>query len=79
MSRVEELKLYADPRLLEENLYAPQLHTSTLCIGSHFKISMNKYFLTERLLRRVELSNCKISWDSRLLAGLSGLRLEPIR
>jgi hypothetical protein len=60
---------------------APQLHT--LCIGSYsFRdvgpaFSIRKDFLhdTERL-HRVELTNCKISWDSPLLIGLTRLTLE---
>jgi F-box-like len=59
---------------------APQLHT--LRIGSSSPlpgnaISIHEDFLydTERL-KRVELFNCKISWDSRLLTGLTRLTLE---
>jgi hypothetical protein len=57
---------------------APQLHT--LCIGSpslRSAYSIHEDFLydTERL-QCVELINCKISWDSRLLTGLTRLCLE---
>ena len=59
----------------------PQLHT--LCInrlspyyfGTHFLIGEDFLYDTERL-RRVELFNCNISWDSQLLTGLTYLTLE---
>jgi F-box-like len=80
MNRVEKLNLSVDPGLLEEisrdlPKSAPQLHT--LRIGSSFTFSMDEDFFydTERL-QRVELSNCKISWDSKLLTGLTCLSLE---
>jgi hypothetical protein len=57
---------------------APQLHT--LCIrpyssGPAFSIHDDFLYDTENL-RRVELINCKISWDSRLLTGLTRLNLQ---
>ena len=67
---------------------APQLHT--LCIGirghsfpygpyggtvSGFSIHEDFLYDTERL-QCVELFKCKISWDSRLLTGLTRLTLE---
>ena len=68
MNRVEELILKADTSLLQEisldpSKSAPQLHT--LCIESSHLFLMDEDFFhdTERL-RRVELTNCKISWDS---------------
>ena len=83
MDRVEELNLIVDPELWEEISLdlprsAPQLHT--LCIRSTrstFTVLMdeNIFHDTERL-KRVELSNCRISWDSRLLTGLTCLSLE---
>ena len=79
MNRVEELILKADTSLLQEisldpSKSAPQLHT--LCIESSHLFLMDEDFFhdTERL-RRVELTNCKISWDSRLLTGLTCLSL----
>jgi hypothetical protein len=86
MNRVEELKLPTIPGSILEKFFrdspksAPQLHT--LCIGSHsfrfvkgFSVHEDFFCDTERL-QRVELINCKISWDSRLLTGLTRLRLE---
>jgi hypothetical protein len=57
---------------------APQLHT--LCIrpffsGPTFSIHDDFLYDTENL-QRVELINCKISWDSRLLTGLTRLGLQ---
>ena len=85
MNRVEEINLFASPGLrLEETLRdlpksAPQLHT--LCIdslrysGTAFSIHEDFLCDTEHL-QRVELINCKICWDSRLLTGLTRLTLE---
>ena len=90
MNRVEEINLNPIPRLILEKIFrdlpksAPQLHT--LCIGvssDHsfhfvgpaFQIHEDFLYDTERL-RRVELTNCKISWDSQLLTGLTRLTLE---
>ena len=80
MNRVEELGLNAEACVLEKifrdpSKSAPQLHT--LCIVSSYTFSMYEDFFhdTERL-RRVELSNCRISWDSRLLTGLTCLSLS---
>ena len=60
---------------------APHLHTP--CIGSYpfrfvgaaFQIDESFLYDTKRL-QPVELTNCKISWDSRLLTGLTSLSLE---
>jgi hypothetical protein len=87
MNRVEEINLTAIPGLILEEIFrdlpksAPQLHT--LCIGSYsfrfvgpaFPIHEDFLYDTERL-QRVELTNCQISWDSRLLTGLTHLTLE---
>ena len=80
LNRVEEINLTGFPRSTMEEIFrdlvpksAPQLHT--LCIDG---VSIHEDFLydTERL-QRVELSYCtKISWDSRLLTGLTYLTLE---
>ena len=86
MNRVEEIKFDAIPKMKLEEIFrdlsksAPQLHT--LCIGSYsfsdvgpaFPIRKDFLHDTERL-RRVELTNCKISWDSPLLIGLTRLTL----
>ena len=45
------------------------------CSGTTFSIHEDFLYDTERL-QRVELINCKISWDSRLLTGLTHLNLE---
>jgi hypothetical protein len=85
MNRVEEIDISILPAVTLEKIFrdlpksAPQLHT--LCIGSCsfpfsiFSIQEDFLYDTERL-RRVELLNCKISWDSRLLTGLTRLTLE---
>ena len=77
MNRVEEIKLTAFPGLILEDIFrelpksAPQLHT--LCLrpfssGPAFSIHDDFLYDTENL-QRVELTNCKISWNSRLLTG----------
>jgi hypothetical protein len=87
MNRVGEINLSEIPELILEEIFrdlpksAPQLHT--LCIRSYWfrfsrtAFSIHEDFLydTERL-QRVELINCKISWDSRLLTGLTHLTIE---
>jgi hypothetical protein len=89
MIRVEEIKLTAIPGSILEEIFrdvpksAPQLHT--LCIGggghsfrfTETGFSIREDFLhdTERL-QYVELIKCKISWDCRLLTGLTRLTLE---
>jgi hypothetical protein len=84
MNRIEEINLTAAGSVLKEIFRdlpesAPQLHT--LCINSPhrnfaaFQIDEDFIYDTERL-KRVELINCKISWDSRLLTGLTRLTLE---
>ena len=84
MNRIEELKLIVIPASNLEEIFrdlpksAPQLHT--LCIDSRsfpstFSIHEDFLYDTERL-RHVELVNCNISWDSRLLTGLTRLNLE---
>ena len=89
LNRVEIIDIAAIPLVLKEIFQdlpksAPQLHT--LCIGSSLSFhdrsagtafSIHEDFLydTERL-QRVELFDCKISWDSRLLTGLTRLTLE---
>jgi F-box-like len=85
MNRVEEINLTTFSEL--EEIFrdlpksAPQLHT--LCIvlprfrsfRRAFSIHEDFLYNTERL-QRVELSDCKISWDSPLLTGLTRLTLE---
>ena len=85
MSRVEEIDittiLTLDEIFRDLPKSAPQLHT--LCIRSHsfhlvetaFSIHEDFLYDTDRL-QRVELIKCKISWDSRLLTGLTHLTLE---
>ena len=85
MNRVEAIHIACGIPGLEEIFRdlpksAPQLRT--LRIGSYWPrsstaFSIHKDFLydTERL-QRVELINCKIGWDSRLLTGLTCLILE---
>ena len=83
MNRVEEIDFTAIPGCILEEIFrdlpksAPQLHT--LCIDSPhsaaFQIDDDFIYDTERL-QHVELTICKISWDSRLLTGLTRLTLE---
>ena len=85
MNRVEEINLSSLPRLALEKIFrdlpksAPQLHT--LCIDSLHSVetafSIHEDFLydTERL-QRIELTKCKIRWDSQFLTGLTRLTLE---
>ena len=87
MNRVEELKLIAIPGVILKEIFqdlpksAPHLHT--LGIGSYsfshagpsFPIHEDFLYDTDRL-QRVELTNCEISWDSRLLTGLTVLTLD---
>jgi hypothetical protein len=86
MNRVEVLKLTSTSGLLLDEIFrdlpttksAPQLHTLHIenqSIRSACSIHEDFLYDTERL-QRVELTNCKISWDSRLLTGLTRLRLE---
>jgi len=85
MNRVEVLKLTSTLGLILEEIFrdlptksAPQLHTLHIRSQSfHSACSIHEDFLydTERL-QCVELINCKISWDSRLLTGLTRLCLE---
>jgi F-box-like len=82
MKRVEEIELSIPGSIwakifrdLPVQVSAPRLHT--LCIRLYFdSFSIHEDFLydTERL-QRVELVNCKISWDSRLLTGITRLTL----
>ena len=83
MKRVEEIKFAGIPGSILEEIFrdfpksVPQLHT--LCIqpfsGPAFSIDDDFFYDTENL-QRVELINCKISWDSPLLAGLTRLNLQ---
>ena len=85
MNRVEEIKLNTIPGpLLDEifrdlpNKSAPQLHSLCICFfprGTAFSIPEDFLCDTERL-QSVELTNCKISWDSQLLTGLTRLVLQ---
>ena len=85
MNRVGEIDIGMIAGMRLEQIFrylpksAPQLHT--LCIDSpHFfgnAFSIHEDFLYDTgRLQRVELINCKISWDSRLLTGLTRLTLE---
>ena len=85
MNRVEAIDIFCgiSPLILEEIFRdlpksAPQLRT--LCIkscypGTPFLIGEDFLDDTERL-QHVDLLNCKISWGSRLLTGLTRLTLE---
>ena len=84
MNRVEKIKFTLIPSSILEEIFrdlpksAPRLHI--LCIrpfSSRPALSIPDDFLydTERL-QRVELINCKISWESRLLTGLTHLTLQ---
>jgi hypothetical protein len=83
MNRVEEINFSAFSGLTLEDIFrdlpksAPQLHT--LCIrsfsSSAFSIHEDFLYDTDRL-QYVKLLNCKISWDSRLLTGLTRLTLH---
>ena len=87
MNRVEKIDLnfIAIPGSTLEEIFrdlprsAPQLHT--LCItprhfsGPAFSIHEDFLYDTERL-QCVKLINCEISWDSRLLNGLTHLTLQ---
>ena len=84
MERVAEIKFTAIPasklkKILQDlPKSAPQLHT--LCLRPFYSdtpFSILDDFLcdTERL-QHVDLINCKISWDSRLLTGLTRLTLH---
>jgi hypothetical protein len=84
MNRVEALIIFTSGLMLLEEIFrdlpksAPQLHTLRIISQSfHSACSIHEDFLydTERL-QCVELANCKISWDSRLLTGLTRLHLE---
>ena len=85
MNRVEKIDLaIIESRKLEEIFKdlpksAPQLHTLRIrrlsFLPGTFSIHEDLLHDTERL-QRVELTNCKISWDSRLLTGLTRLTLE---
>ena len=87
MNRVEEIELLGIRELivLEKILRdlpksAPQLHT--LCIqlfsgAECFSIDEDFLYDTERL-QCVELTNCKISWDSQLLTGLTSLNSNKL-
>ena len=86
MNRVEEINLHPITGSTLKEIFrdlsksAPQLHT--LCIGvgdplfrSEFSIPEDFLYDTERL-QCVNLTRCKINWDSRLLTGLTRLTLE---
>ena len=89
MNRVEEINIIGIPKLTLEKIFrnlpksAPQLHTLCIGVGGHsfqytgigFSIHDDFLYDTERL-QCVELTRCKISWDSRLLTGLTRLALE---
>jgi F-box-like len=85
MNRVGEIDISFAPGSVLEEIFrdlpksAPQLRTlrigSRLSTGTAFSIHEDFLHDTERL-QHVELFNCKISWDSRLLTGLTRLTLE---
>ena len=85
MSRVEKIDFAAIPGETLEEIFrncpksAPQLHTLCLRSLSYSKtpFSINDDFLYDTgNLQHVGLINCKISWDSRLLTGLTYLNLQ---
>ena len=79
MNRVEEIELCGIPGLILKEIFrepksAPQLHTLSI---SRTAFSIDEDFLYDTgRLRRVELINCEISWDSQLLTGLTRLTLK---
>ena len=83
MNRIEEMTIMVSELIWEDifwglpkSLAAPQLHS--LFIESDrtgFSIPED-FFYDTGSLRHVELFNCQISWDSRLLTGLTCLILE---
>ena len=85
MNRVGEIDIDMIPGLTLDTIFrdlpkaAPQLHTlridSPRFSENVFSIQEDFLYDTERL-QRVELIRCKISWDSRLLSGLTRLTLE---
>ena len=83
MNRVQEIKFTAIPESILEETFrdipksAPQLHTLYIRPSSGTAFSIDEDFLCDtEHLQRVELTNCKISWDSSLLTGLTRLTLE---
>jgi hypothetical protein len=82
MNRIEEISIIVSG-LICKDLFrglpksAPQLHTLSFQNYSPtaFSIPEDSLYDTDRL-RRVKLINCKISWDSRLLTGLTRLTLK---
>ena len=85
MNRVKEIHLEIPIMILGQIFQdlpksAPQLHTLCIrnrwvCIGIEFSFDEDFLCDTERL-QRVELINCKISWYSPLLTGLTRLTLQ---
>ena len=86
MNRVEEIDLTDLRRPILEEIFrdlpksALQLRTLRIssCYGTAFSIHEDFLCDTERL-QHVELNNCKISWDSRLLTGLTRLTLHYLK
>ena len=89
ISRVEEIDLterdlvtwFKIGQDLDFPKSAPQLHT--LCLGSYstgikFGLFVDCLLNNTELLRHVKLIRCSISWESRLLSGLTHLTLEKI-
>ena len=84
MNRVEKIGITMLSELISDETFrdlpksAPQLHTLRIGLSSFktgFSIHEDFLYDAERL-QHVDLINCKISWDSRLLTGLTRLRLE---
>ena len=85
MNRVEEIELSGISGWILDEIFqdlpksAPQLHTLYIrpyyTAGFGFLIHEDFLYDTEHL-QRVELINCKISWESRLLTGLTHLTLQ---
>jgi hypothetical protein len=82
MNRVEKIDFTAIPGLILKDIFrdlpksAPQLHTLRIrTYSSAFSIHDDFLYDTENL-QCVELINCKISWGSRLLTGLTCLDLQ---
>ena len=82
MNRVEEISIIVSGWTWEDIFHglppksAPQLHTLSFqnYLTTTFSIPEDFLYDTD-LLRHAELIDCKISWDSRLLTGLTHLTL----
>jgi hypothetical protein len=82
MNRIKEIKFASIPGSKLEKFFrdipksAPQLHTLYIQpLETAFSIDDDFLYDTEHL-QHVKLFNCNISWDSRLLTGLTRLTLQ---